>query len=144
MESLFEYGTVTGKTPSLSIINSANVWNFSNANNAIYNSRPVLINEPGIYDLVFYYATASNGGKGDVFSVVSNESRDEDDPEVSTVTSLGQLDFYGGSGINVVIYSGISVTTRSTVSVRIQANGKQLLSTGYNILGSKFMWLKNV
>lgn len=144
MECLFEYGSVTGKTPSLLIINSANVWNYSNANNAIYNSRPVLINEPGIYDLVFYYATASNGGKGDVSVVITNESRDEDDPEISTVTAMGQLDFYGSSGINVIVYNNISVTTRSTVQVRIQANGKQLLSAGYNILGSKFMWLKNV
>jgi hypothetical protein len=144
MEIPFQYGTIGTKTPVLSIVNSMQLWNFSNANGDIYNSRSIVINEPGSYTLVFYYGTGSNGGKGDVSTVITNEKRDFDDVETTVVTALNQIDFYGGGSMIVQMYQNILITTRSSFAVRIQANGKQVLSTGYNILGSTFMLLKNV
>jgi hypothetical protein len=144
MEIPFEYGTIGTKIPSLSIVNSMQLWNFSNANNDIYNSRSILINEPGSYTLVFYYGTGGNGGKGDVSTVITNEKRDDGDVETVAVTALNQVDFYGVSSMAVQLYQNILITTRSSFAVRIVANGKQVLSTGYNILGSTFMLLKNV
>lgn len=144
MQIPFEYGSISTRQPVMTLVNDLKVWNFSNTNNEIYNSRSVLIKYPGLYDLVFYYATAGNGGKGDVSVVITNLKRDEDDVETTTVQALGQIDCYGSSAANVVKYPNIVVNSRSVLSIRIQANGKQLLSTGYNILGSSFMLLENV
>lgn len=102
-----------------------------------------MVNEPGQYTLVFYYSTAGNGGKGDIYSVIKSEKRDEDDTDTLNVTLLGQIDCYGSSGVTRVMYP-ITITNRSAVSVKIIANGKQLLSLGYFILGSSFMLLNNV
>jgi hypothetical protein len=143
MEIPFDHGTFSTRIPVLSLLNNKQVWNYSNVNGETYNSRSFMVNEPGQYTLVFYYSTAGNGGKGDIYSVIKSEKRDEDDTDTLNVTLLGQIDCYGSSGVTRVMYP-ITITNRSAVSVKIIANGKQLLSLGYFILGSSFMLLNNV
>jgi len=99
-------------------------------NGDIYKTRDILILDPGRYTVFIQNYKQPTAGITDI-SVVY-EKTFSNIPRSST--SVGSIDLYGGSALDVVdVFKNIDIPEKSIISLQFTLNGKNILSAGFSM-----------